>query len=159
MVYEHHWFQYRTISSKPDEYLDELPSELHSTIKLHMYSHLIDRAPIFRGCQAEFKEKIVLLVRSAAYMKGDCIFKTGDVGELMYFIHHGSVEIWAGPVRLSVMFEGSFFGEIACFSVDQIRSVDMYIDLWTDLCADHVDSVCRHKCVHAHRHVHRQVCC
>ncbi len=59
------------------------------------------------------------------YQDGEVIFRQGDVGDCMYVIQEGQVEIIAGQdgkeVRLAVRGEGEFFGEMAIFE-HELRS-------------------------------------
>jgi len=59
------------------------------------------------------------------YQDGEAIFRQGQVGDCMYVIQEGQVEIIAeqdgGEVRLAVRGEGEFFGEMAIFE-REVRS-------------------------------------
>lgn len=61
----------------------------------------------------------------AAYADGDVIIKQGDVGDCMYVIQTGKVEILhedpGGPESLAVLGNGDFFGEMAMFE-KEVRS-------------------------------------
>jgi len=47
---------------------------------------------------------------------GEVVFKEGDSGDCMYVIQSGEVEILKDGVRLAVLSNGSFFGEMALFA-------------------------------------------
>jgi len=59
------------------------------------------------------------------YQDGEIIVRQGDVGECMFVIQEGRVEVVAekeeGEVHLAVREEGDFFGEMAIFERD-VRS-------------------------------------
>lgn len=53
------------------------------------------------------------------YADGDAIIKQGEVGDCMFVVQAGEVEVLkdseSGPVQLAVLGPGSFFGEMAIF--------------------------------------------
>jgi CRP-like cAMP-binding protein len=59
------------------------------------------------------------------YRAGETIAKQGEVGDCMYVIQAGTVEVVresdAGEVKLAELAEGDFFGEMALFEKD-VRS-------------------------------------
>jgi CRP-like cAMP-binding protein len=68
------------------------------------------------------------MVRSALgkwYEDGDTIISQGEVGDCMYVVEEGEVEVVQGSgenrLRLAVLGEGEFFGEMAVFDRD-VRS-------------------------------------
>ena len=68
------------------------------------------------------------MVRSALgkwYEDGDAIISQGEVGDCMYVVEEGEVEVVQGSgenrIRLAVLGEGEFFGEMAVFDRD-VRS-------------------------------------
>ncbi len=58
-----------------------------------------------------------------AYNDGETIIQKGDVGKCMYIIQEGHVEVLSGhdKVRLAVLGEGDFIGEMSLFDRD-VRS-------------------------------------
>lgn len=62
------------------------------------------------------------------YEDGDAIVSQGEVGDSMYVVEQGEVEVVHGSgedgVRLAVLGEGEFFGEMAIFDRD-VRSASV----------------------------------
>lgn len=60
-----------------------------------------------------------------AYADGEIIIREGDVGDCMYVVQEGQVEVLIGSgedeVQLDVLDPGAFFGEMAVFERD-VRS-------------------------------------
>lgn len=116
--------------------LDELPSSLKVQVALHLNREIIEKVPMFRGASDEFIRQIVLNLKPILYTPGDFIFRKGEMGDQMYFISRGKVEIVAedGKTVYATISEGGFFGEIALlFSTERtasVRAVD-YCDLYT----------------------------
>jgi CRP-like cAMP-binding protein len=62
------------------------------------------------------------------YQDGEYIIREGEVGDCMFVIQEGKVEVLAGPggrkLRLALRGEGEFIGEMAVFE-RQVRSADV----------------------------------
>jgi len=62
------------------------------------------------------------------YEDGDAIVNQGDVGDCMFVVEEGEVEVvqgsGEGAIRLAVLGEGEFFGEMAVFDRD-VRSASV----------------------------------
>lgn len=116
--------------------LDELPSSLKVQVALHLNKEIIEKVPMFRGAPEEFIRQIVLNLKPVLYTPGDFIFRKGEMGDQMYFISRGKVEIVSedGNTVYATLADGSFFGEIALlFSSERTASVRAaeYCDLYT----------------------------
>ena len=116
--------------------LDELPSSLKLKVALHLNKEIIEKVPMFRGASDEFIRQIVLNLKAVLYTPGDYIFRKGEMGDQMYFISRGKVEIVSedGATIFATLSEGGFFGEIALlFSSERTASVRAaeYCDLYT----------------------------
>lgn len=79
---------------------------------------LIEKVPFFRNASSEFLRDLIPRLDEREFAAGDAIVHEGDVGDEMYFLTKGQVEVLRGdpPQRLTVMREGSFFGELAILS-------------------------------------------
>jgi len=116
--------------------LAELPPSLKLQISLHLNKDIIAKVPIFKGASESLIEQIVINLESIVFTPGDYVFKQGDVGDSMYFISRGSVEVVSkdGKTVYATLAEGNFFGEIALLlsmpRTASIRAVD-YIDVYT----------------------------
>jgi CRP-like cAMP-binding protein len=116
--------------------LDELPSSLKLKVALHLNKEIIEKVPMFRGASDEFIRQIVLNLKAVLFTPGDYIFRKGEMGDQMYFISRGKVEIVSedGGTVFATLSEGGFFGEIALlFSSERTASVRAaeYCDLYT----------------------------
>ena len=70
------------------------------------YSDFFDKAAIYK------------------YKAGDYVFRTGDVGDSMYVVMEGQVQVEAGERQLFIMEKGDAFGEMAVID-NAARSADV----------------------------------
>jgi len=76
---------------------------------------LIDRVPFFTNASNELLRDLIPRLDSRNFAKDEVLIHEGDVGDEMYFLTKGQVEVLKGepPQRVTVLREGSFFGELA----------------------------------------------
>lgn len=95
--------------------LSELPPSIRKKVSLYLNSEIVRKVPILKDASEDLITRIVMNLKPVVYMKGDFIFKRGEIGDNLYFISSGSVEIVAADNRTvyAVLGEGNFFGEVA----------------------------------------------
>lgn len=76
---------------------------------------LIEQVPFFKHASGAFLRDIIPRLDARAFAPGDVVVHEGDVGDEMYFLTKGQVEVLRGDpaARLTVLRPGSFFGELA----------------------------------------------
>jgi hypothetical protein len=76
---------------------------------------LIEQVPFFKHANAEFLRDIIPRLDARQFSPGEILVHEGDVGEEMYFLTKGQVEVIRGgsPEPVTILREGSFFGELA----------------------------------------------
>jgi long-chain acyl-CoA synthetase len=76
---------------------------------------LIEQVPFFKDASHEFLRDIIPRLDARQFVPGEVLVHEGDVGDEMYFLTKGQVEVLRGDParRLSILREGSFFGELA----------------------------------------------
>ena len=76
---------------------------------------LVERVPFFRHASAEFLRDVIPRLDARQFSPGEILVHEGDVGDEMYFLTKGRAEVLRGdaPRPLTVLREGSFFGELA----------------------------------------------
>jgi hypothetical protein len=96
---------------------------------------LIEQVPFFRNASSEFLRDLIPRLDEREFAAGDVIVHEGDVGDEMYFLTKGQVEALRGdpPQRLTVLREGSFFGELAILTdapraatIQAVTDVEVY---------------------------------
>ncbi len=95
--------------------LADLPHSLMIDVALHLNREIIEKVPLFQGASPSMIRALVQRLKPVVYMPGDWIFDTGDIGNEMYFISKGSVEVLSpdGQTVFATLVDGQFFGEIA----------------------------------------------
>lgn len=113
----------------------DLPESLRADVSLHLNREILEKVPMFRGGSAGFIRELVMELRPYICIPGDYIFRKGELGDRMYFISRGNVEVVSpdGEQVYAALTEGAFFGEMALV-FDQprtasARSVD-FCDLY-----------------------------
>lgn len=115
--------------------LADLPESLKLQISLFLNRHILEKVPIFQGASNDLLQQIVLNLKPRVFTPGDYIFCEGEIGEGMYFISRGRVEVVSkdGKTIFATLTEGNYFGEIALLMSQprnaSIRAVD-YVDLY-----------------------------
>lgn len=61
-------------------------------------------------------------LKLTSYNAGDIIFNTGEVGEVMYGLVEGEVELWVNGIVAEVIVEGDVFGEGALVQPNKVRA-------------------------------------
>lgn len=76
---------------------------------------LMETVPFFAAASDEFIRDVVPGLECLEFDKGEVVFRRGDVGEAMFFLTRGRVEVVAkdGQTQLATLNEGSYFGELA----------------------------------------------
>ena len=74
---------------------------------------LLKNSDIFKTCNEVDLIDIASICAENYFEKGVNIFKKGDQGNCMYFIHSGQVSIHDGQHQLAVLSENEIFGELS----------------------------------------------
>lgn len=115
--------------------IEGLPPSLKTEISLFLNREIIQKVPLFHGAGSDLVRDIVLSMQPVVFMPGDKIVQKGELGDTMFFISHGRVEVISedGAEVYATLNEGNFFGEIALLTMEPrtatIRAAD-YCDLY-----------------------------
>eukprot|EP01135_Chromosphaera_perkinsii_P007543 Nk52_evm27s913 gene=Nk52_evmTU27s913 len=95
--------------------LEEMPSYLKREIALFMNYETLMKVNIFKDSEPGFINSLVLKLRAEVFSPNTYVFRKGEIGNEMFFICKGSVEICSedGKTIYAVLSEGSYFGEVA----------------------------------------------
>jgi len=97
-----------------EQILGGLPDHLRYDLCLYLNRDLIRKVPFFYDSEVGFIKRLAIHLKPQLYSPGDSIVKVGEIGDSMYFISRGRVEVLSGDGHvLKVLKSGAFFGEIA----------------------------------------------
>ena len=91
-----HYHTYRCMHHNESTYrslLDGLSLNLSLELKLFMYRKMIREAPFFQGFPKTALHELVHCFQEAVYSPGDLIIRKGAIGEEMFFIVKGTIEV------------------------------------------------------------------
>lgn len=100
------------------EMLRRLPPSLQAEVAVCLNRQLLERVEFLQNAPAELISALAMRLQQQLFRPGDIIFRHGSIGNHMYFISRGTVEI-VGPDGIEViarLSDGQFFGEMALLS-------------------------------------------
>ncbi len=94
------------------------PSSLREEVVLMEHLLMLQSVPLFATMTLEQLEAIHLCLSEQHYTLGEHVFAEGDVGDEMYIVAEGEIEILidvenSDPLLLATVAPGSYFGEMA----------------------------------------------
>lgn len=95
--------------------MEDLPISLKTTVSLYLNKDIIEKVPLFKGASQAFIREIIMNLKPVIFTPGDYIVRAGEIGDEMYFISHGSVDVVSEDESTvyATLTAGNFFGEIA----------------------------------------------
>ena len=115
-------------------FINELPQSLRAEVSLHFRQEIIEEVPLFKDAPEEFILEVAQHLVEHIIPAGDCIFKTGDPGDKMYFISRGEVQVFNDTLKtpLATLKAGEYFGEVSLFN-DIPRTATVRASTYCDL--------------------------
>jgi CRP-like cAMP-binding protein len=117
--------------------LAELSLPLQAEVLGHVQQHVVHTASLFKHCDSNLINAVVVRLRVQVILPGDDVYTTGDSGSELFFISRGSVHVTdpAGPVPrvIATLHEGEFFGEVEAFGARSRRCVTVTAATYCDL--------------------------
>ncbi len=129
--YRYLWEHHRGFDDK--SILDSLPRLLRSEATFLMNKDIVPKVPFFKNAPRDLLEDVLFQLKPSIATPGENLFNIGEVGDTMYFIHHGEVEILGPSEQVFVcLHDGAFFGEMALL-LDAPRSATARAKTYCDL--------------------------
>eukprot|EP01065_Artemidia_motanka_P010605 TRINITY_DN1563_c0_g1_i1.p1 TRINITY_DN1563_c0_g1~~TRINITY_DN1563_c0_g1_i1.p1 ORF type:complete len:1018 (+),score=195.57 TRINITY_DN1563_c0_g1_i1:111-3164(+) len=109
------WHQLRSnISTQNAELLQGLPEQMQDGLGLFVRMRIIQCVPLFRAAHPGCRIALAQSLTSVVAAPEEYIIVLGEVGNEMYFLGHGYVEVLRSDGHvLATLSHGAFFGEIA----------------------------------------------
>jgi len=93
------------------------PAERFKTLRTQRANQFISQnlymVPLFSRCSREFVDHMAEHVHVAFFYEGKILFNQGDIGDCMYILMRGEVEIIVNDVVVAHLDNGAVFGEAA----------------------------------------------
>lgn len=102
----------KSINSK--EIIESLPEAFQKQVLQRINMHMIEQVPLFKGTSSECLEAFAGVLISEIFNPGQDIVEYGTIGQEMFFLQHGIVEVLtAEGYPITRLRNNSFFGEMA----------------------------------------------
>ena len=100
-----------------EAFMKEIPFTLQVDIINHSRLDHVKSCPFFEFCSPEIIRALALSLRPLLFSVGDLVVNVDDMGQEMYFLSKGTVEVISrgGEISFATLVEGSFFGEASMF--------------------------------------------
>jgi voltage-gated potassium channel len=113
--------------------LEGLPAKIQSELWTYINKSIIEKVPFLKGASQELIEDLMNELEPRIYVPGERIFRIGEMGDALYFVHSGQVEVLARDQSLIAQLgEGAFFGEMALVS-DNPRNATVKATSYCDI--------------------------
>lgn len=93
--------------------LNDLPEVLQEELKLHANLKMISQVPMFENISDECRQSLANSLQEVIFGSDKFVFHEEEVGNEMYFLGHGVVEVINKGQHIATINSGSFFGETA----------------------------------------------
>ncbi len=124
----------KSISDQDTTIIKDLPQALQNELNIYQKIKFIRSVHIFKDASTPCLKMIAEKLEQTFHSPNEFIIRKGDVGEEMFIIGHGELEVSSGEKVLNEIKAGQFFGEIALLQ-DTVRGADVktnsYCDLYT----------------------------
>ena len=96
------------------EVISDLPNSLKSEIAFYINHVILERVPLFAEFDLPLVKSLSGILFPEVFLRGDFVVKQGNIGEEMYFINTGVVEVFPNDRRFRILKSvGDFFGEVS----------------------------------------------
>lgn len=88
--------------------------------------------PFFQDCGKDFLTEIILRLKAQTLSPGDYLYEAGELGDSMYFLTKGSLEMVAHEQLglICQVEEGSYVGESCVLGLTDQRQVSIRATTW-----------------------------
>lgn len=134
-VRDYYNYLWESRMGQQSEMLADLPTPLHVEIALHLNRSMIEKVPLFQGASEKVLRELALRFEPTVAIPGQEIVRRGDIGDQIFFINQGRVEVLSPDEAevIATLGDGSFFGELALLTSrprsNTVRAVD-YCNLY-----------------------------
>ncbi|KAE9026702.1 hypothetical protein PR003_g5190 [Phytophthora rubi] len=102
--------------------LAELSALLRSKIAFAINDSVLNKMPFFAGADHNFLMELALSMRMVCFPPLEEVILEGEIGEEMFFIFRGVVEIVKAGAQLGLLGQKQYFGEMAILNQNCLRT-------------------------------------
>jgi voltage-gated potassium channel len=136
-IYDYYTYMWRERGWYDESnFLQALPPTLRDEVSVHMKQDVLQQVDLFQDAPKSFRQEIARHLCPEVLTPGGYVCREGDLGDRVYFIVRGKVEVLkdSESERLSTLGPGEFFGEISLFTegprTASVRAVDFTEVYW-----------------------------
>lgn len=123
----------KRLSDNDTQIISELPHALKQELQVYMNMKLIRNLPVFQFCSISCLREVSSCLEQKFYSPGDTIINIGEIGDEMFIIGHGMVDVITEEGKtVAQLHEGQFFGEAALIT-ETTRNANIRAGTYTDL--------------------------
>ncbi|KAL0479041.1 hypothetical protein AKO1_007944 [Acrasis kona] len=105
---------YHDQNEEESKILNDLPDSMKSEIILHTNKNLVAQVPFLRRASDKLLHELIIKLKQRVFAPNEYIFTCGEVGDKMFFVNKGQVEITTGGGNFIISLgAGSYIGEMA----------------------------------------------
>ncbi|RHY33688.1 hypothetical protein DYB32_003535 [Aphanomyces invadans] len=101
--------------------LSELSALLRSKIALAINDSVLNKMPFFEGADHNFLMELALSMKMVCFPPHEEVIVEGEIGQEMFFIFRGAVEVMKDGEQIAVLGEQQYFGEMAIMNTNCTR--------------------------------------
>lgn len=125
--------QAKRLSDNDHQIISELPQALKKELQIYMNMQLIRNLDLFSSSTQSCLKTVAGALEERFYGPGNTVIKIGEIGEEMFIIGHGTVDVISSDDKLiTQLHEGQFFGEAALL-VETTRNANIVANSYCDL--------------------------
>jgi CRP-like cAMP-binding protein len=106
---------------------------LQNEVSVFLKREVLEKIPLFKGVSNEFLKDVSLYMRPIVCIPNEFVFREGDYGNEMFFVIKGKLKVISAGEEISFLTDGDFFGEIALFAENKIRTASVRSEGYSDL--------------------------
>ncbi|CAD8197993.1 unnamed protein product [Paramecium pentaurelia] len=128
------WLQFSYAKSQQHEstVIDSLSANLKSEVICLINSKIIEKIPFFETFSKDLLSNIAYRLQEKVFGPEEIIFEQGSLGDEMYCIVNGSIQVKYFQTRIANLGKDEIFGEICLFS-EQTRSATIITEDFVNL--------------------------
>lgn len=123
---------YTNLNKSDEEVLKELPKPIRENIQTHLKMKTLSKNKIFENSSKECLKDTIDMLEERFYTLDEAIIHQGEIGDELFLLEHGFVEVLIDGKHVSWIEENDIFGEFALIKND-MRAADIIARSYCDV--------------------------